>query len=455
MKKVFTLFLAAVMVLSGCVTQIGTKQAEPAEPIGIAAAFVEMIGTGAYAEAWEMLDETMRSVIPSADVLAEAWASITAFTGEFQEIVRTDAEFNPAAGTTAYEIIALHEEPSMLTHTTVIFDEDGKIPGFSIVIIANPEFAAEASDLFTEEPIFVGAGGKYPLPGLLTMPADAEGPVPAVVIVHGSGPIDRDCTIFYTKPYRDIAHYLAANGIASVRYDKRTLVYAEEMVSPIEYYMEYTVDWEMVDDALLAKELLEADPRIDSGRIYVIGHSLGGVLAPEIAATGDFAGFVIMAGTLIPLTEAVVHQYEHLLQDVPAEIAEPLMAEARLAHELFLEAMTKTEEENKTYFIHGFPANYVVNLAKRSPVPFIQAWERPGLILHGDMDYQCRWDIDFVEYMRITEGMDNIEGILYENLTHLFTQSYSTTGMGTADDYAVPGHVDEAVLRDIVRFILN
>src|SRR2546423_637796 len=74
---------------------------------------------------------------------------------------------------------------------------------------------------FGEKEVVIGAGGAWPLPGTLTLPK-GDGPFPAVVLVHGSGPQDRDETIGPNKPFKDLAWGLATNGIAVLRYEKRT-----------------------------------------------------------------------------------------------------------------------------------------------------------------------------------------------------------------------------------------
>lgn len=117
-----------------------------------------------------------------------------------------------------------------------------------------------------------------PLPGTLQIP-EGDGPFPAVVLVHGSGPQDRDERIGERRPFRDVAWGLAERGIASLRYDKRTKVYAGRMGVPTE---ELTVEHETVRDAVDAVAWLRAREEIDAGRVFVVGHSLGGMVAPRI-----------------------------------------------------------------------------------------------------------------------------------------------------------------------------
>ena len=81
------------------------------------------------------------------------------------------------------------------------------------------------------EKIVIGENTKYPLQGLLTLPEDLTAPVPAVVFVHGSGASNMDEKVGKLTPFRDLAEGLAARGIASVRYDKRSFAHGLKMVT--------------------------------------------------------------------------------------------------------------------------------------------------------------------------------------------------------------------------------
>ena len=96
--------------------------------------------------------------------------------------------------------------------------------------------------------------GPVSLPGTLSMPA-GDGPFPGVVLVHGSGPQDRDETIGGFRPFQDLAQGLASRGIAVLRYDKRTKVYQKELAGT----RDLTIRQEVIDDALAAVKLLRAD----------------------------------------------------------------------------------------------------------------------------------------------------------------------------------------------------
>ena len=80
------------------------------------------------------------------------------------------------------------------------------------------------------EKVVIGKGTEYPLNGLITIPDGAYGPSPAVVMVHGSGASNMDEKVIKLTPFRDLADGLAAHGIASIRYDKRTFVHGRKMM---------------------------------------------------------------------------------------------------------------------------------------------------------------------------------------------------------------------------------
>lgn len=126
-------------------------------------------------------------------------------------------------------------------------------------------------NVFRERELTVGDGG-WKLPGTLTVPGGGGGAVAGVVLVHGSGPLDRDETVGANKPFRDLAEGLASRGIAVLRYEKRTKVYASRMGA----MKDLTVEQETVEDATKAAALLRQQPEVASRRVFLLGHSLGG-----------------------------------------------------------------------------------------------------------------------------------------------------------------------------------
>jgi dipeptidyl aminopeptidase/acylaminoacyl peptidase len=276
----------------------------------------------------------------------------------------------------------------------------------------------------------VTIGTEYPLDGVLALPIGNE-KVPAVVLVHGSGPSDKDASVYGIKVFKDISDSLVTNGIAVLRYDKRTHAHAAKL-SPDGI----TVEEETIEDAILAGRLLAQNERVDSAKIFVVGHSLGGLLAPRIVdeSNGVFAGAVIMAGSPRSLLDIIYDQNMYFIS---------------LADESERDALTRQVEDAKPYF--GLPQGYIDEMDAHPVSGYLAATDKPYLILQGGKDFQVSPEKDFGAYKQLVGDKDNFEFRLYGNLNHLFT--VSTMENPTTDDYVAGTHVDEAPLDDIAKWI--
>lgn len=126
-----------------------------------------------------------------------------------------------------------------------------------------------------DEKIVIGAETKYPLNGILSIPSKTSGLFPGVVLVYG--PSNMDEKVGNNSPFKDLVKGLSEKGIAVLRYDKRTRVYGKEMRND----PGLTVKEETIENAIPAADFLRKDSRIDSNKIFIAGHSLGGMLAKE------------------------------------------------------------------------------------------------------------------------------------------------------------------------------
>ena len=142
------------------------------------------------------------------------------------------------------------------------------------------------------------------VPGTLAVPHGA-GPWPGVVLLAGSGSLDRDETIGRNKPLKDIAWGLASRGVAVLRFDKVTYAHAAELKEA----REFTLSDEYLPQATAAIALLREHAGVDPARVFVLGHSLGGTVAPRVAeADPSVAGMILMAGGAQPLHWVIVRQ---------------------------------------------------------------------------------------------------------------------------------------------------
>jgi hypothetical protein len=303
---------------------------------------------------------------------------------------------------------------------------------------------------FTSEFIVLGAGTEFSISGVLTVPDDREN-IPAVVLVHGSGTHDMDSTIFENKPFRDIAEYLSANGIAVLRYNMRTFSHSGRINRST-----LTVREEKIEDAILAAEFLRNDPRIDSDRIFILGHSLGGILAPRIHADGgDFAGLILFAGSPRFLLDIGKDQNIAYIEETFTGVERTIYirrVEAQfkqIAELLYL----SDEEAKQTEFDAGMYVYYLKDLYNNPAADFIAEITVPFLVMHPENDMQVFVENDFELYKELLAGRDNVTFKLYPGLNHLFMPGERAGINELMEQYEVPGNVDEQVLADIVNWI--
>lgn len=288
--------------------------------------------------------------------------------------------------------------------------------------------------------------GPVPLEAVFTAPADAEGPVPGLIIVHGSGGADKDLTFGPNRPYRDIAEGLARRGIAVLRYDKRT------MTGPLwSLGKPFTVREETIDDAVSALALLRAQPEVDPARTFVIGHSLGGYLAPRVAtADGRLAGLILMAGAWVgQVHELMLLQLDYIVTVADSGTAARVGAQ-RKAIGAAVEAIRQLTpaDSGQLGSMLGAPAAYWLDLRDYDPVRALRERPEPVLILQGLRDYQVTpamldTFLDSLGTRRATTVRR------YPGLNHLFIAGEGTPRPA---DYMVPGTVSEEVLDDIAAW---
>lgn len=307
-----------------------------------------------------------------------------------------------------------------------------------------PAYAAPAA--FREQEVTVGAGTEWALPGTLAVPA-GRGPHPAVVLVHGSGPQDRDETGGLSKPFRDLAWGLASQGIAVLRYDKRTRVHGARFAAA----KTYTVKEETVDDALAAVALLRRTPGVDAKRIFVLGHSLGGGLVPRIgAADPGVRGFVILAGYTRPLHDEIVRQYEYLFNsDGTLGDDERKLLEGARRNAARVRALTAADAASAE-LLQGAPASYWLDLRDYSPPAAARQLRRPLLVLQGGRDYNVTMDA-FRDWQTALSGRRDADFKTYPKLDHAFLEG---EGPGKdSDSAAAPRNVAPYVVADIADWI--
>jgi pimeloyl-ACP methyl ester carboxylesterase len=185
------------------------------------------------------------------------------------------------------------------------------------------------------EVFFLNNEAHINLSGTLTLPS-GPGPFPAVVLISGSGPHDRDETLAGHRPFLVISDYLTRHGIAVLRYDDRGV-----MKSQGDFHKATTVDF--ATDAQAAWEFLNHQSRIDGKNIGLIGHSEGGIIGTMVAAqNGKVAFLVLLAGTGIPGERLALMQSQEISRSRGAG-EEAIRKETRMNEKLF--QVFKTQEK--------------------------------------------------------------------------------------------------------------
>ena len=306
------------------------------------------------------------------------------------------------------------------------------------------------TNLFREVDFTVGTG-QWRLPGTLTLPVAADNrDAPALVLVHGSGPEDRDETIGANKPFRDLAWGLAAKGVAVLRYEKRTRVYAAKLAAMDP--ATFTLKEEFVDDAISAAAQLRSTKGIDPQRIFVLGHSLGGVAVSRIGqADTNLAGLILLGGCLSrPLEDALASTLRYV-----ASLQGTLDKDAQAQLDLLLAQLAKVKDltdadvKSRTLLIGATP-RYWLDLREHYPLAIAKSLKQPLLVLHGGRDFQAP-RADFDAWKEAFASRSNATFKVYPKLNHLFIAG---EGKSTPADYLQPGHMEQAVVDDIAEWIL-
>ena len=407
-----------------------------------ARAFIELLVNKKFTTAVEQFDSTMKAALPEPK-LQETWNAVLGQTGPFKQAGSAKAEkrgdFTVVVVTCDFQNAAVD--------VSVVFDQQRRVAGLFFSPAKKGDYAPPAyakADAFHEKEVTVGAG-EWALPATLTVPAGA-GPFPAVVLVHGSGPHDRDETIGPNKPFKDLASGLASRGIAVLRYEKRTKQYGAKLAS----VSNLTVKEEVLDDALAAVELLRKTEGIDAKRIFVLGHSLGGMLLPRIGRLDpNIGGLIALAGATRALEDVIPEQLSYLYS-LDGSVSPEEQKQIDQAKEQAAKVKSlKPEDAKSTTVAFGVPASYWLDLRGYDPAESAKALKQPMLVLQGERDYQVTME-DFKRWNAALAGKSNVTLKSYPGLNHLFIAG---TTRSTPLEYEQPGHVDVRVIDDIAGWI--
>jgi dienelactone hydrolase len=439
MNRLRVLAVASLALLSGLAPKLCAQDFE-----ALAKDVAQELAGRQFDKVEARFDATMASAMP-LEKLRTAWEATAAQVGALKTV--KSARSVEMQG---YHVVTLAcDFEKAPLNLRLAFDKDGKVAGLFLVPPAAawspPDYAN--SSAFHEEHVTIGSE-PWQLPGTLTEPIGA-GPFPAVVLVQGSGPNDEDETVGSNKPFKDLAWGLASRGIIVLRYEKRTHKYAAEYKKDLG---NLTVKEEVIDDARAAVALLAGRPEVQTARIFVLGHSLGGMLAPRIAeGDNQIAGIIIMAGSTRPFGQIVVEQIKYLAS-LSGPVGDGAKTQIGAAEKFAQDYDSPSLKLGDTVSMMGIPlpAAYVLDLRSYNPAATAARLMMPILVLQGESDYQVtRKDLEGWE--KALGGHKNVTIKSYAGLCHLFIPAGTPP---SPNDYNSPSHVSRKTLDDIANWVV-
>ena len=319
---------------------------------------------------------------------------------------------------------------------------------------------------------FYNKKDKIKLAGTITMP-DSISKHPAVVLISGSGPQDRDESLAFHKPFALIADRLTKAGIVVLRYDDRGVTKSEGNFS-------IATTFDFADDAKAAINWLKNQPFVDKNNIGVIGHSEGGIIAFYLASKEKNLKFAIaLAGVTIPCDQLIALQTKKMMQlyDMPTQITEAY-------YNFYLQALqiikTETNDKWKNILDSLFNANFnnldssllskynidksLINQLTFSynniwlktfinidPSDYLKNLNCNTLALFGSKDVQvpaAENEEMFKQIAMCKKKSCVVESMTFEGLNHLFQHANT----GSTEEYAL---IEETMSDDVLETIIN
>jgi fermentation-respiration switch protein FrsA (DUF1100 family) len=380
-----------------------------------------------YEKAYSFFDESVKSKI-SVELLKTTEQQLEGQLGKFNNIIEVNND------NATYFYYADFEK--MKLDIKITLNETNKILGFFFA----PHKEFNKKNLLGSDLNIIS--DNINLKGTILIP-EKNNLKKLVIFVHGSGPQDRDETIYENKPFKDIAESLYQKGIASYRFDKKTLT------NPESFNDKSTIDDEVTNDIVNIITYFKENDQYAAYEIILLGHSLGANLMPRIAGkSNQISKLILLAGNARPLEKLIAEQYDYLYKLNPTpELQEALkkMKEqiAVLTSKSFNE---NTPKEQLPFNLSGY---YWKSVLDYNPLKEVKNVKIPMLILQGERDYQVTME-DFELWKSTLKNNKKASFISYPKLNHLFMSGENTS---EPKEYMTKGNVDEMVVSDIFNFI--
>ncbi|MES2455493.1 MAG: alpha/beta fold hydrolase [Bacteroidota bacterium] len=410
--------------------------------IGRSEEFFKLLSSEKFTEAYATFDAGFQAKV-TEDNVKQIWTKLSEKLGKLESIQVTSSKTQGEFFTVTLEGKFTNDSQNFL----LAFDKSEKIVGFFLqpntkVAAYIPPAYADTS-LYREKEIYIKTL-KHSLVGILTAPKKGTN-YPIVVLVHGSGPQDMDESFGPNKPLKDLAVGLASKGIASIRYVKRTMVYAQE------FGKAFTVKEEVMDDALAAIALARTVVSANKTQIYLLGHSLGGMMAPKLATLApDVKGIVLLAAPARKLTDLIAEQSKFMfsLEKDTTKLAKLQLDSA--VKDLERSRITKLGTLKADSILFGLPAAYWVDLNLYNQVSTAKKLLKQRIfVAQGTHDFQVS-TTDYNLWKSALAANKKAVFKLYPELNHMMMVQKDK---GDLKQYQVPGNVSATVINDVAMWI--
>lgn len=333
--------------------------------------------------------------------------------------------------------------------------------------VIRPQEPQKPYSYYTEEVTFENKTDKNILAGTLSLP-QKEGHFPAVILISGSGPNNRDEEHSGHKPFLVLADYLAKKGIAVLRFDKRGIAQ-----STGNYKSATTMDF--ARDVQAGVDYLRTRKEIDESKIGLMGHSEGGVIAPIVAGNSkDIDFIVLLAGTGIRGDKLMLSQKEKIERKMGVSENEVQKGQEifKGAYDIVLASSagdTNLKSKINSYFKLQFgdkmnegqisaltdqiTSPWMVNFLKFDPASALEKVKCPVLAINGDKDLQVPADVnlDAINKAVAKAGNKKATTKVLPNLNHLFQECKT----GLPDEYGtIEQTFSPIALEEISKWIL-
>ena len=394
----------------------------------------------------KVFDQIDKAVFTKLDTarLAGIWNGLLKQNGVYKSKVKDEASIQGA----------FHVQNQLLQFENrkmnfrLIWDTKSKIKGlYFLPFDTRPEYKVPSyynAAAATERKVLMTTDS-YRIPGTLTLP-NLPGKHPLVILIHGSGPNDRDESLGPLKIFRDLASGLAVKGIAVLRFEKRTRLFKSRMEHEASTY---TVRQEVIEDVLKALQIAKEDTTIDTNNIFLCGHSFGGMMLPRIAKEYKLIkGLIYLAPNGRKLEDVFVAQAEYIGAEIKDPIKKNQMIDSVKVQRDRIKLLTPAAKNDSTKLLQ-YPSSYWYDLKNYDPIATAKTLNLPMLFIYGLRDYQTT-TADAQLWQNAFKENKMVDFKMYPKLNHFLIEG---AGKSTPAEYEKQGNVDFDLIKDIATWI--